>query len=307
MKRILIAFDGSPGAEAAMGDMVRAGFPEKCEAKVLSIAEVWLPPDLILNDPGFPGNITASQITGPQHALEAFARAGETATRGAEHLHTLFPAWTVNHAGLADSPAWGILAETRKWPADLIVIGSHGRSRLERFFLGSVSYKVAAEASCSVRVFKAHHRASDQSLRVLIGIDGSNDSEAALQEALSRRWPADTKFHLVTIIDQQIRTAAISDASASPGGQEDPVKDSFKALLERRVEQFRERRFEADFQLLEGDLKSELLRHADAWQADCIFLGARGLKHGGRLYLGTFASAIVTRAHCTVEIVRPSP
>jgi hypothetical protein len=29
------------------------------------------------------------------------------------------------------------------------------------------------------------------------------------------------------------------------------------------------------------------------------------MQHGSRLYLGTVASAIISRAHCTVEVVRP--
>ena len=58
-------------------------------------------------------------------------------------------------------------------------------------------------------------------------------------------------------------------------------------------------------QLLKGDPKHELLTQAEAWEADAIFIGARGLHHGGRLALGTMASAVAARAHCSVEIVRP--
>jgi nucleotide-binding universal stress UspA family protein len=57
--------------------------------------------------------------------------------------------------------------------------------------------------------------------------------------------------------------------------------------------------------LLSGDPKRELLGHAQAWEANTIFLGARGLHHGGRLALGTTASAVAARAHCSVEIARP--
>jgi nucleotide-binding universal stress UspA family protein len=57
--------------------------------------------------------------------------------------------------------------------------------------------------------------------------------------------------------------------------------------------------------LLRGEPNHELLAHAQSWESDVIFLGARGLHHGGRLALGTTASAVATRAHCSVEIVRP--
>jgi hypothetical protein len=41
--RILIAYDGSDCAEAALDDLAQAGLPEIAEAIVMSITEVWLP------------------------------------------------------------------------------------------------------------------------------------------------------------------------------------------------------------------------------------------------------------------------
>jgi nucleotide-binding universal stress UspA family protein len=48
-----------------------------------------------------------------------------------------------------------ILDEAAKWPADLIVVGSHGRSGLDRFLLGSVSERVVRHAPCSVEVVRS--------------------------------------------------------------------------------------------------------------------------------------------------------
>jgi nucleotide-binding universal stress UspA family protein len=48
-----------------------------------------------------------------------------------------------------------ILDAAAKWPADLVMVGSHGRRRLERFLLGSVSEAVARHAPCSVEVVRA--------------------------------------------------------------------------------------------------------------------------------------------------------
>lgn len=49
-----------------------------------------------------------------------------------------------------------ILDEATQWRADLIVVGSHGRTRLERFLLGSVSEAIARHTSCSVEIVRLH-------------------------------------------------------------------------------------------------------------------------------------------------------
>ena len=42
--KILIGYDGSACAEAALDDLTRAGLPDSAETHILSVAEVWLPP-----------------------------------------------------------------------------------------------------------------------------------------------------------------------------------------------------------------------------------------------------------------------
>jgi nucleotide-binding universal stress UspA family protein len=54
-----------------------------------------------------------------------------------------------------------------------------------------------------------------------------------------------------------------------------------------------------------GNPKDELVDEANNWGADCIFVGARGMRGIERLLLGSVSSAVSARARCTVEIVRP--
>jgi nucleotide-binding universal stress UspA family protein len=48
----------------------------------------------------------------------------------------------------------GIIEGAIKWGADLIVVGSHGQSGIQRFLLGSVAGSVARHASCSVEIVR---------------------------------------------------------------------------------------------------------------------------------------------------------
>jgi len=51
-----------------------------------------------------------------------------------------------------------ILEHAERWPADLIVVGSHGRKGMNRFLMGSVSEAVARYARCSVEIVRVHTR-----------------------------------------------------------------------------------------------------------------------------------------------------
>jgi hypothetical protein len=81
-------------------------------------------------------------------------------------------------------------------------------TRLERLLLGSVSQKVLAEAQCSVRIGRKGNRTADEPVRILVGLDGSQDSRSTVDAVSSRHWPADSEARLVTAIDASIETDA---------------------------------------------------------------------------------------------------
>ena len=89
----------------------------------------------------------------------------------------------------ADSPAWAIIEKARSWNADLIWVGAQGHSGTGRLILGSVSQRVVADASCSARVARGSMGKANTPVKLIIGIDGSHDSEIALQQVAARDWP----------------------------------------------------------------------------------------------------------------------
>ncbi len=309
MKRILIGYDSSSCAEEALADLRRAGLPTKLEATVLSVADVWLP----ANSPP-PGSKAAAELPlGVQGPLEAAWRAVHQESHGlAEHaaevLRKHFPEWRVESLALGDSPAWAIVTKAAEWQADLIVVGSHGRSMMKRFFLGSVSHKVAIEARCSVRIARLRHP-SDQH-HIVLALDGSPDSLAAMRVIASRVWSPSATFEIVTAMDSRLLTApAWASLATEPWvlPTDTSGKEWVGRALESCAQQLHRAGLTAEIRLLEGDPKHLLLQEAENWEADCIFLGAHGLHHGLCRSLGSLASAVATRAHCSVEIVREKP
>jgi len=47
-----------------------------------------------------------------------------------------------------------------------------------------------------------------------------------------------------------------------------------------------------------------LLREAEEWAADCIVVGAQGLKRLQRLFIGSVSASVAARAGCSVEVIR---
>jgi len=310
--KILFAYDGSSGADAALHDLQHAGLPSVLECMVLSVADVWLPPVQDSGDETISGNLdpaVRTRILAMRETARAkVAEAAAMAKHGAQIIQSLFPTWRLSSEAVADSPAWGILNRADSWPANLIVTGSHGMSATARILIGSVSRKVLSHASCSVRIARGSAGNDHAAPRLIIGFDGSADAEAAVREVASRDWPDDTQVRLITVVDDTIRTAIAArilklDAWLE-GGQTDDHHIWLSKMTEGAAERLRRVRLDATCLLSEGEPKRVLLDEAQQWQADSIFLGATGLRGLQRLLLGSVSSSVATAASCTVEVVR---
>jgi nucleotide-binding universal stress UspA family protein len=188
------------------------------------------------------------------------------------------------------------------------VVGSHGRSALSRFLLGSVSQKILTEAHCSVRVGRRPRQTDALSLRLLIGIDGSPEAEAAVQAVAARAWPVGSAVRLITALDARMGTVRAFMRPPGETGTEASEEDE-SAWMSKTVDavaaQLRTRGLTVLSVITEGDPKHVLLDEAENWGADCIFIGARGLRRIERSLLGSVSAAVAARAHCSVEVVRP--
>ena len=141
LRRVLLADDGSPDAQAASTLLLRWPMFRACEVRVIGVAER---PDLPTT------TAHAAKTAVRQVAMAAVATTDELVRTAADRL---------SRAGLrADAavrqgdPAAEILAEAAAWSADLIVIGTRGQTGLTRLLHGSVARKVLEHARCSVLV-----------------------------------------------------------------------------------------------------------------------------------------------------------
>ncbi len=80
---------------------------------------------------------------------------------------------------------------------------------------------------------------------------------------------------------------------------------SLRQTLEPLADNLRNVGLTASLELKKGDPQRILLEEAESWQADSIFVGAKGMRGIERLMLGSVSAAVAARAHCSVEVVRP--
>jgi nucleotide-binding universal stress UspA family protein len=301
--KILIAYDGSDCAKAALDDLGRAGMPREADATILSVSEVWLP--LAHNSatrtsaaqPGLPRQTLRSAAATTQPVTEILALALQARSR----LQSHFPAWNINAEESSGSPAREILKRASELQSDLIVLGSHGHSGLGRFLLGSVSQKVVNEAPCSVRVARGTVWKNGAPVRILLGLDGSCGSLAAVDVIAGRAWPIASEVRIVTVIDPHTS----GTAPQLPAGQLCVADEHVDEFIRRATRKLADAELTVTSKIETGDPKRLLVAAAEEWGAECVFIGASCEPTPfGRLLLGTVATAVVARAQCSVEVVR---
>jgi nucleotide-binding universal stress UspA family protein len=309
--RILIGYDGSQAAEAALDDLKTAGLPGSADACVMSVAEVWLPPENIEGNGDRTKNEYVEQITEKHHqkSKKAVAEAEAFARHARERLLKNFPEWKICATATFGSPAWEIITKASEMKADLIVVGSHGHSAVARFFLGSISQKVLTEAACSVRVARGKIEVDDPlSSRVIIGYDGSAGANAAVAAVAARNWHKDSEFRLVAVADPVTPSAIGRFVPPIANWVEEANQDEndwIEKIAADALCKLRDVNLSASLHVRAGNPKSVLVEEASEWHADSIFVGANRFGSNiERFLLGSVSAAVAARANCSVEVVR---
>ncbi len=308
--KLLIAYDGSQCSESSLDDLSRAGLPSKGEAILVTVAEVWLPPPVGSNDTETDVNpyleMAVKKFRDKGERL--LSEAGLLADHGANRLRNILRGWQISTHVTYGSPAWEIIAKAEEFKPDLIVVGSHGQSALSRLVLGSISQKVLSEASASVRISRGKNEVDSSAERIIIGFDGSAGANAAVRSVAQRRWSPGTEVRVVSVTDPIVPTSIGRFVSPVADWAGEELKDGHKwiaDLAKKALSKLKRAKLPVEHHIIEGNPKEELVREAEHWHADCIFVGATAHKTRlGRLLLGSTASALAARAHCSVEVVR---
>ena len=142
--KIVLGFDDSPHAQAALRWIRQQRWPDK--AKVVVVSAVRAPVTAY-------AEVYAPAVPFPVEVVEELTRHHEELTMRAEQ-ELREAGFDTTAKVLQGDPREMIVDIARAEHADLVVVGSHGRTGLSKLVLGSVASHVVAHAPCNVLVVK---------------------------------------------------------------------------------------------------------------------------------------------------------
>ena len=203
-----------------------------------------------------------------------------------------------------------ILGQLAATNADLLVLGTHGRSGFQRWFLGSVTEKVIRKAACPTLVVPP--RALDippdspvQFKRILCAIDFSESSLSALAYALNLAEEADAHLTLLHVIEIP---PELRENPMAPDFDIDRIHAAARAEALRRLRDLipdQARTYATvETAVVEGGAYRHVLQRTAEEQADLIVMGVHGRSPLDLLLFGSTTHHVIRAAACPVLIVR---
>jgi len=285
--KILISYDGSYHANAALRGLLRAGLPVEAQAVVMSIPKFFLAEGSKIERNG--------RADEPVCSEEDVEEAAAMAKQASDIIRENFPAWEVRADLAVGSAARVVAKKASQWNPNLIVLGLQDGAESGRSYFGDVSRRIAIEAKCSVRVSRGINAETGEAPRVMLCLDGSPYTEAAVCAVASRNWPKGTEVRILTVVN--------------------PFDYSIPEFLDRAIERAkcfhriianeldRTTAFTSSV-VLEGEPEKVILKVAEEWRPDAIFIAPHDGNRFSRFLPGGVSGTLVAQAKCAVELVR---
>lgn len=186
----------------------------------------------------------------------------------------------------------------RSLEADLLCVGSHGRTGFERLLLGSVAERTTRRATCDVLVARGLDPWGGD-VRVLVPTDFSSAADRALDLALRLARPANIHlFHCWK-------------APSSANGKLDDKADAIGREATRRAASLAAKhpigRAELTFETCQGPAARTIREKLEEGGWDLVIMGCHGRRGVRRFLLGSVAEKTVRHAPCSVLVTHPSP
>ena len=146
-------------------------------------------------------------------------------------------------------------------------------------------------------------------MKILLAVDGSPCSDAAIEEVARRPWPEGSFVKVLTAYELPVPPAP--EAWALPANYLEEMDIGLRKQAQdvvdnaiRKLKSKLSKTISLDGALLPGPARTLILDEAESWGADLIVVGSHGYRAWERFLLGSVSQAVVSHAKCSVEVVR---
>lgn len=146
-------------------------------------------------------------------------------------------------------------------------------------------------------------------MRIILAIDGSSFSDAAVTEIATRPWPAESEVRIISVVEPPllptVETWVPPDnyIQALEQAGEDQARSVLGKAVDRITKEQRDK-LRVTTEIVKGHPKHAIIDAAETWEADLIVVGSHGYRGLTKLWLGSVSQAVASHAKCSVEIVR---
>jgi nucleotide-binding universal stress UspA family protein len=202
-----------------------------------------------------------------------------------------------------------VLVQAQRLDADVIVVGSHGRSGVERLLLGSIADRILRKSRRPVLVVPPHADGSGGPLvmpfkRMLCPIDFGDSSIAALEYALHLAEEADGRLTLLHAIELPPELHELLPIDTAVVQMRSAAERTCRARLEALIPEGARTYCTIETRVVEGKAHREILAAAAAIDADLIVMGVHGRGAIDVAVFGSNTQSVVRSALCPVLTVR---
>ena len=140
-------------------------------------------------------------------------------------------------------------------------------------------------------------------MKILLAVDDSKFSDAALQAVIAQIPPQGTEVRVLHVVEP-ITFSLSPQMSADYAPELESWVKAGRKLVEREAQTLRAAGFKADGAVEKGNIREKIIDVAAEWRADLIVMGSHGRRGVQRFLLGSVAEHVARHAQCSVEIVR---
>lgn len=249
-------------------------------------------------DLGTPLSAYGELLTSPEIVDRVEQESTTVVTEARARVGSAHPDLSVSTALPTGSPSGALMAAASN--ARVLVVGSARKNRAERVVLGTTSMSVVAHAPCPV-VLVPEGAATKGDGRVVVGIDGSDNSKLAFRHALEA---AAVRGHSVTTVTSWNVEVEHGVVVTEPGTPEwEAVDARYRAMAERTIAADRPShpQIEVTVEVRHGRAADSLVEVAEG--ADLLLVGSRGRGGFRGMLLGSVSQRVLALATCPVAVL----